>query len=204
MNDYGGDQGDGSVDPGWGPTVRAFLPTFLSMFLLGGVGAFNRGRRTGDGLTALRSLFASLLAAPILMTIVLFFIADRVTPEEGWATPLSFGFSVASVSLPNLVFRRKPETGDESKFAAWYRTSFFLAFALCEAPYLFAFVLCFLVDGMLPVLIVLPGFLIGMHSMGPTRRNLVTLQNRVSSSGSTVDVIAALKHAPPLSGTKRS
>ena len=197
-----GDQGSDSVDPGWRPVIRAFLPTFLATFFLGGLGAFNQGGR--DGLTVLRSLFLSLLSSGVLIAVVLFFIADRVSPDETWVIPAGVALSLLSIVVPNVVMRRTPEATDEGKFAGWYRTSFFLAFALCEVWYLIAFVLCFMVDAMLPILIALPGFVVGMLSIGPTRRNLENLQRRVAATGSAIGVVAALKNAPPPARAKRS
>ena len=173
------------------------------MFIFGGLGLFNRNRGR-DGLTVLRSLFLSLLLSGVLIPLILLFISDRVFPEEPWVVPASIALSALSVVVPNVVMRRSPEATDEGRFADWYRTSFFLAFALCEAWYLFAFVLCFLVDALLPMFVAVPGFLIGMVTIGPTRRNLGNLQSRVAATGSSVDVIAGLKNNPPLARAKRS
>ena len=151
-----------------------------------------------DGLTTLRFLFSSLFMAPMLMTFVMTFIADRVVPEASWVVPVTVGLALLSIVVPQFASRRTIEADDETRFANWYRTTFFLGFALCEAPFLIAFALCFVVgNALLPALIALPGFLIGMLVIAPTRRNLDNVQSRAAASGSPVNVIEALKRQTP-------
>ncbi len=179
--------GDAAADPGWGKVIRVFFSS--------------RRGSDADGLTILRGVFCYLFIAPVLITFVMVFIADRVAPEAGWVAPVTTALALLSIVLPRFVMRRPIEGDDEKRFANWYRTTFFLAFALCQLPFLIAFVLCFMVDALLPVLIALPGFLIGMLGIAPTRRNLDELQRRVAAGGSAVDVIVALTRPAPATRT---
>lgn len=171
---------------------------FFGMAFFGG-SSLARKASSGGGLVVLRALFISLLMGPILITAVTAFLTDRVTPEEAWAVPVGVALSGLSILSPALVARRELDASDEAAFAAWYRTNFFLAFALCQAPFLIAFVLTFLVDALLPILLALPGLIVGMFVLGPTKRNLEKLQGRVARQGSVVDVVAALDQGAPSS-----
>ena len=155
-----------------------------------------RAPHSRDGLTVFRYLFFALTSASVLIAIITWLVVDDFTPEASWVLPLSVGLAIMSVVAAQAVMRTRIEAGDDKEFAAWYAKTFFLAFALCDSPYLFAFVLSFMHGAFLPMLVVLPGHLIAMFSIGPTSRSLASLQSRVTASGSTVDVVQALRSNP--------
>lgn len=198
MPDYSSQQPENGSDPGWRPALRLYLPTLLTHVFFFGIFALFRARRSHDGLTLVRALYLSFLTTPILITLVTAFIMERTVSNEGWIAPTAVALTGLCIILPRLVRTWKLNATDAEAFGAWYRSSFFLAFALCQAPFLMSFVLCFIVDALLPLLIVLSGLYIGMLSITPNRRNLGNLQDRVAAAGSSVDVIAAIKQLPPL------
>ena len=149
-----------------------------------------------DGLTVLRALFFYLLLAGPLIALCTYIVVDGFAPDAGWVLPLAVGLAISSVVLAQAVMRNPIDARDEMTFANWYRKKFFLAFALADAPYLIAFLLAMFHDAFLPVLIVLPGYLVAMMSIGPFGRTFASLQSRVNAAGSTVDVVQALRAAP--------
>ena len=188
---------DDSTDPGWGTVVRTMLLNSVLFWRRPDPSAH-------DGVTILRFLFASLLVAGPLITFVTSFIVDGFGPVDSGLVALCIGLALASSLVGTLVMRRKIRTGTEEEFVSWYRTTFFMAFASVEAPYLVTFVIAMTQDRLLPVVIGLLGFIVGMLRIAPGRANIAKLQQRVTAEGSSLEVLGALKRARPPADPKRS
>lgn len=162
-------------DPGWRPRVLL---------------------RRGDGLTTLRVVFLSLVAAPLLILRVLTFLDKDVGSPSA---PLLVGvvtLSTAAAYAARRLSRGRLDPHSPEKSATSYRTRFFLAFAINEAPVLIAFALTFVEDALWPYLVALPIFLVGMLGIAPGRRNLESLERDLMQRGATFSLRAELAKGP--------
>ena len=166
-------------DPGWFPGV-----------------AGASGASGTDGLVILRILFLSLLAAPFLILLVLTFVIDEVGSLEPLLGTGVAGLAIAGVAAAGWVTRRDLDVTSAETLAQSYRTSFFLGFALNEAPLLIAFVFCYIEEAMWPYLVAFPIYLVGMWLLAPTKRNLARRQEQVHRRGSMLSLGQALASSP--------
>lgn len=178
----------GAVDPGWVEAVRkvplALLPT--------------RGMRmasgSADSLTVMRVLWLTFTAVMVFIGVVVVVI-DRVAPGGGvdgrvaGAVVVGLGF-FAQVVAAKLVNEITGSTMPEVRASA--QRAFFLRVALAEPAALFGF-LGFVVSG--NVAVYGTGFvvgMVGMYAAAPTRAWIDRGDRQLRSSGSDVELLAAL------------
>ena len=176
-------------DPGW-------LQSLLRIAPFGGP----RDRPAGasdNGLVLLRTVFAALLLAGILIVFVSSFVFDEIgAPEPAWFG-LVVGVGLYGIAAALWTQRRPLDAHDSAALAQAYRTNFFLGFALNESAYLMAFVICFMVEALWPLLVAFPLWIIGMLAIAPGRRNLARAQQRIQRQGSNLSIGRVLSETPP-------
>ena len=146
-----------------------------------------------DGLTALWIIFGAQLIAGLLILFVLYYIDPGVGRID---FPLAFvvvGAGVVGIGAAHWTTRRPLDTATDTSLALSYRTSFFIGFALAEAPLMISFVLCFITKDLWPYVIELPLWLIGMSLIAPTNRNLGRRQQEVQAQGSSLSLVESLR-----------
>ena len=180
---------DAYEDPGW---TRA-MP-----------GPFMPWRKQTDGLLTLRGIYSSLFYAGFLILYVL----SAIDPGMGRVSyPLAAGvvfMGLAGIAAAHWSTRRPLNTGSSRHLAASYRESFFLGFALNEAPLMMSFVLVFIRDEMWPYLLALPFWVIGMVVLAPGKANLRRRQQQIMAQGSMLQLVPALRETPLQSLTRNS
>jgi hypothetical protein len=144
------------------------------------------------GLKRLKTVFWVLLASGPLVLVISAFIYRDGGPLDGPVLALSIALSVIAVVEAVIFRRRQPLHSNEREFAQWYKQNFFLAFALVDGAYLITFVVASIQEHLMPILIGLPGYIIGMLLIGPTDANLRMVQHRVTSTETAMDVRQAL------------
>jgi hypothetical protein len=166
-------------DPGWSGVMRAF----------GKLGQ-------SDGITVLRILFLSLLAAPFLILYVLAFIADEIGSPTGPLLLVIVAVGVLVVLLVRRIITTSLDATSADKAVEKYRSRFFLAFALNEFPLLLSFVLTFTEEEMWPYLAYFPFFLAGMWAIAPGKRNLEAIEQDLMQRGASFSFRAEFAAAP--------
>lgn len=168
-------------DPGWFRAGRGYF-----------------GSRSGlDGIVALRIVFLSLTVAALLILFVLTLIFDDVgVPSPALLIGIT-GLGAVAAFAARRISRAQLDPNDAAAAAAMYRSRFFLAFAINEAPLLLSFVACFLTDELWPYLVELPIFLIGMAGIAPGRSNLERIERDLMSQGAAFSLRAELAKVPP-------
>lgn len=197
----GQSQGWPGRDPGWREAVKHTLPALIFPFLV-----LRSRRKPADMnvLTALRTVFLSMLGAQLLIVSLVWLIMKDEPAESSSADGLfAAGVAVAGLVALGAVryFGARPlETGDASQLAGSYRTGFFLKISFAQLPLLLGFAGSFVTDAWWVVLAGLPFSLTGFAMSAPTSGNLAREQNRLRSQGSSLDLVAALVTAQPESG----
>jgi hypothetical protein len=157
---------------------------------------------TGDTLSTVRRLWWALLTGGLFIGFVLFLISDIDLGFEAVWSALIIGFGVvgqvARRRLENDQLKALPPEPDEA-VADWWRSRFFLGFALTEAALLMGFVLCFMVGAIWPYLAALPVYLYGMLAIRPTDAHLALTQQQITAAGSPVILENALRSKPQAS-----
>jgi hypothetical protein len=174
-------------DPGWGAVIDRILR--------------RRGPRGRDGLTVLRLVFLTLLAAGLVILYVLTIVGESVgspTPERA---VLMAALGVYAVGVALLMRRRTLDPSSAAALADAYRANFFLAFALIEAALLTSFVFVFVLDALWPYLVCLPFWLIAMLLIAPGRRDLARRQQELMATGSPLSITQSLMENPPISAS---
>ncbi len=82
---------------------------------------------------------------------------------------------------------------DGATLASSYRTRFFLRMALAESTALIGFALCFVTQSPWPYVVALPFTAVGFLLAAPSSGHLTRDQTRLSTSGCTLNVVAALR-----------
>jgi F0F1-type ATP synthase membrane subunit c/vacuolar-type H+-ATPase subunit K len=187
---------DISEDPGWRPVLR-LLRTVLIPFIGPVLARRRQASSEVDGLTALRMIFVGIVTALFLFAFVLSFIVDRdrwfSRPEAFWFVPLLVVIGVGSWLAIGAIWRRPLDTSSEPRMAAVYRGRLFMAIGLGEVPALFGFVGTFITGTYWVYLVGLAFAIVGLMEGGPTVRNLMALQDRITEAGSAASIVAALK-----------
>lgn len=117
----------------------------------------------------------------------------------GWA-----GVTAASLSLGYWVRNRRNErfllTSNRQTAHRQYTSRMFLNLAIAEVPALVGFVICFLVDAVLPYLIALPVTLYLIFRDGPSAHDVRTLQEMLDEYQDPYDIAGVLMETPPGKG----
>ena len=157
--------------------------------------------RAGDeGLALMRRLFLALLVAPLVILVVVVAIFEDVGDVSVPLAAVVVGAGLFGITAATWTSRRTLRTDTPQALAADYRTGFFLGFALNEAPLLLSFALCFVEEAMWPYFIGIPLYLVGMSRIAPGPGNLARTQNRILSSGSSLQLPRALTARHPSRG----
>jgi hypothetical protein len=151
-------------DPGWLLSFRRLHPG-------------PRGGAVLDGLVLLRMVFLALLLAALMILFILGFIIPATgTPDLGLSVAVVIA-GLAGVAGAAWTRARELDVRNASHLALTYRTSFFVGFALVEAPLVMSFVLCFITQRSWPYLMALPLYLLGMALIAPSRHDLERKQS---------------------------
>lgn len=180
----------GPQDPGWRPNLKMLLthlvmPWLLPRTMSGGIAS----------LTQLRTLWLGLFMAGPLILLVLVLVMPFGDPSFPQAL-LAIAAAVWSILGARLPWRRPLDASSRAKLSQSYRTTFFLAFALCESGMLWTFVLSFTGDGYWPFLIGLAGFVFGMLHIAPSRSHLDRKDAELRARGSRYSLTEALSSPP--------
>ena len=200
MTVFGGDSHD---DPGWRPVLR-----HLGWVLIPGVAfAFQWWwrRPSRDGLTALRTVFASFVVAFGHIAVVVFTLDATIRlrrhPLNGlYAAAAVVVLGVYGLTVPRLVERRtRIDCTDDAKLAGAYVARFFLRAAFSNTAGLVGFVGFMLTNNPAEYLLGLAFTLIGLTRTAPTARNLAADQRALSAEGCHRSLLHALVTTPPSS-----
>ena len=172
-------------DRGWGPVVKRFLLSGLTLGLYA-----RRTHGSTDGLTMIRLLFLSVMLAGILVGVVLLFIVEVGSPGTFELFPIILG--AAGVAAVVWSRGRPLHAQNERELARSYNSNFFRSFALAEAPLMISVGLALWRQELWPYLVCLPFFFIAMALVAPGPRNLEAQQRGLQSAGASLSLTHAL------------
>ncbi len=157
-------------DPGWPPRVFLALLPFWARFVV------RRRKHRANDLLALRTLYVSLVAAPLYLLLVLAFL-DDFHPRQPTLRPHVAGLLAAAAGalllLASVRIRGREVPLDESQVVGAFRAVFFVRFALANAAAIVGFVLFFLGGNYLWIYLLGLIFAItGLLLMAPTKRSI--------------------------------
>jgi hypothetical protein len=187
------DEGLPLDDPGW----RSAVDLAAKGLVVPWVGLSGRRPSGGvDGLVALRSLVLTFVLAVSMIGVVVA-VLDRYgrLPAQLEAIPVA-GAVVACGVLAQLAgaFVERPLDGSTAAaLAAAYRTRFFVRVGLAESAALLGFVGFILTGAPAVYLAGSVMTLVGFTRLAPTRARLAADQQRLSSTGSAIRLVAALR-----------
>ena len=168
-------------DPGWGPSRRLASRLFLA------------GDIPRLPIITLRAVFLAFVAFVGILVVVRVLIGESDGDmQSGTAVTVLVAFAALETSLV-AVHRTRPLIGDEPEdFAVAYRTSMLLRMAYAESTALAGFVLSFLtgdpITSVVGAGLSLPGYLLAAPTAGDVARH----QERLTETGTGVDLMAAL------------
>jgi hypothetical protein len=173
-------------DPGWRPALVALVPF---------IGPFISRRRSRDGLTALRSAIVGLVAALFLFVVSLSYIVEGDS-APGSALLIVGALGIGVHAVLSLVARRELSTSSPKALADSWRARMFIGVGFVELPALAAFAASLLVDTLWVYLLGMAFSLFGFWKIVPSKRNLERDQAWIRSTGSDLDLTAALMSQP--------
>jgi hypothetical protein len=178
---------NGWVDPGWRPALRSVLNS-----------RDKKKEKDVDGLTQTRILFLSLLISGLLILWVLYYIVSGFGEIDAGQALLIVVLGLLGIRGAGWARNRPLDVTTAARLAGSYRTGFFLGFAFAEAPLLIAVAISVINDELWPFVVVFPLYVVGMIVAAPSRANLARVQQRITSLGSSLSIVAALMQpAPP-------
>lgn len=194
MTVQGHDGAGVSGDPGWGPALSKphlylFIP-MLPVFLMGS------WTRRGDGVTAIRVIFISMLASIAMILAITAFIAPDI---EGEGEPALWAGIVAASGLFDVAMimwaRRRFLNSDMTSMnqaGASYFTTFFLSYALALSPALVGFVSVFITGDLWPMLVGYGFTIAGSLLFAPTRTRIADLERALQQRGLQGSFVSAI------------
>jgi hypothetical protein len=148
----------------------------------------------------LRVLALTMVAWLLVLLVVLLFTADvGGSYPSGWlygwagitAASLSIGFWLRTRRNQHFVLTSNPATAHRL-----YTSRMLIVLAMAEIPALVGFIVCFVVDAVLPYVIALPVSLALMYRDGPTARDVRMLQGWLDEYQDPYDLGAVLMAEP--------
>jgi len=184
-------------DPGWRQVPKQMALLFVPF------ADWRRARRMlkgeGDNLIAARAVYLAIILSMLLAGLVLLLITQPgswfVPTPPLWPILVAVFAVVAGLRVLALGLSR-PKLSSGYSLATTYRARMFIAFGYADMPAFVAFIGT-IVTGvfwiyLLGLAVSLPAFIV----IGPTHRNLRALQDRISEEGSSLSIVAVLRHPP--------
>ena len=177
---------DPQADPGWRASLRQMGKNMIPGMAL-------RAQSATDGLVALRGVFLVFVVTPLLMLLVLTFIAPigdgPMSPWFAWVTV----YGVVAVAIV-AVRRRRPLKGTtESELAMSYRSEMFVQVAFSESALLWSFVAVFLTSDVRVYFVGMIACYAGLAMAAPSASNLRARQAQLGPAGFQLSLVRALK-----------
>ena len=144
------------------------------------------------GISALRSLFFSLLTAGGLLVFVTTQIVDELGAPVGLPAATILTIWVVGLVVIGTVRRRPLEVTTAEALARSYRTQFFVSFICADAPLIASVVISVLRGELWPVLVGGPAFAVSMLAIWPGRHDVERRQRQITAQGSPLQLIESL------------
>jgi ABC-type Co2+ transport system permease subunit len=197
--------GDEARDPGW----RSALGGLWWVLVPGQmIRQQRRAMAAGtNGLTVLRRLFASFVAALIMIGLAVVLLSATTTQTHHPLAPVDVAigvvvYGVFSVFAPRLI--EKPlDCSADQRLAGTYRTRFFLRLAFANAAALLGFVGFMLSNNGWFYVLGVAFAAIGFYRVAPSAAHLAKDQQALSDSSCSRSLIAALATLPPPASRSR-
>jgi hypothetical protein len=158
-----------------------------------------------DGLVAIRLIFLGNFI-PLFLFGVLLSLQIRLrhwfaSSEGDWFALLVIAAGLGSQLGIRWLLRRPLDVSTPLALIGEWRGRLFIGMGLSSAPALIAFIATFLTGTLWIYLLGLFFAVLGFLTIGPTRKNLTQLQERIREQGSPLSLVAVLRHPPPGDGS---
>jgi hypothetical protein len=175
-------------DPGWGGIKHILL------FML--PGGAQLAKRQADALVATREIFVSFCTALALFGVVLVFLGfdgTRSQISDVVAAGIVVVIGVATLALRMVFGNRSLDCAGVVQLRTSYRSRFFLRMAIAEVAALCGFVLTFMAEASWLYFVGAAFTAVGFAAAAPTRRQLARDQARLTATGCSLDLVAAIR-----------
>jgi hypothetical protein len=196
----------GPDDPGWRSALRGVWWVLIPGQL---IRQQRKARQAGvNGLTVLRTVFLSFVAAFVMIEAVVLLIsstsrlARHPLPSELFAIVI-VAFGIFALTVPKLLVERPLDCADDTRLAGTYRTRFFLRLAFADSVALLGFVGYVLTNRGWLYPLGAAFTAVGFLRLAPTRGNLAKDQETLGGAGCGRSLIGALSKLPPPSRSPR-